>query len=76
MLSDDIVKASNRLELAEGYLREQRQSLLTHLEGLKKKVEADIMTHIDGTDELAQKAARLQEPKGIGPVLAATLLAH
>jgi transposase len=76
MLSDDIVKASNRLELAEGYLREQLQSQLTHLEDLKKKVEADINAHIRSTEELAQKAARLQELKGVGPVLAATLLAH
>lgn len=76
MLSDDIVKASNRLELAEGYLREQLQSQLTHLEGLKKKIEVDIAAHIRTTEELAQKAARLQELKGVGPVLAATLLAH
>jgi transposase len=76
MLSDDIVKASNRLELAEGYLREHLQRQLTHLEDLKKKVEADINTHIRTTEELAQKAARLQELKGVGPVLAATLLAH
>ncbi len=37
MLSDDIVKTNNRLELAEGDLREQLQSQLTHLKGLKKK---------------------------------------
>ena len=76
MLSDDIVKTSNRLELAEDYLREQLQSQLTHLETLKKKVETDIAAHIRDTAELAQKAARLQELKGVGPVLAATLLAH
>lgn len=76
MLSDDIVKTSNRLELAEGYLLDHLQSQLTHLEGLKKKVEADIAAHIRNTAELAQKAARLQELKGVGPVLAATLLAH
>ena len=76
MLSDDIVKTSNRLELAEGYLREHLQSQLTHLEGLKKKVEADLAAHIRHTAELARKAARLQELKGVGPVLAATLLAH
>lgn len=76
MLSDDIVKTSNRLELAEGYLREQLQSQLTKLEILKTKVEADIAAHIRNTAVLAQKAARLQELKGVGPVLAATLLAH
>jgi transposase len=76
MLSDDIIKAENRLELAEGYLREQLQSQLAHLEGLKKKVEADIATHIRNHSEQARKAARLQELKGVGPVLAATLLAH
>jgi transposase len=32
--------------------------------------------HIRDTAELARKAARLQELKGVGPVLAATLLAH
>lgn len=76
MLSDDTVKTRNRLELAEGYLREQLESQLTHLESLKKKVEADIAAHIRNTAELAQKATRLQELKGVGPVLAATLLAH
>jgi transposase len=76
MLSDDIVKTNNRLELAEGYLHEQLASQLTHLQRLKKKVEADLAAHIRDTAELAQKAARLQELKGVGPVLAATLLAH
>lgn len=76
MLSDDIVKTNNRLELAEDYLREQLQKQLNHLEILKKKVEADISSHIHSTAELAQKAARLQELKGVGPVLAANLLAH
>jgi transposase len=76
MLSDDIVKTRNRLELAQGYLREQLQSQLAHLESLMKKVEVDIKAHIRNYEELAQKAARLQELKGVGPVLAATLLAH
>jgi transposase len=76
MLSDDIVKTSNRLELAEDYLREQLHKQLAHLEVLKKKVEVDIAAHIRNTAELAQKAARLQELKGVGPVLASTLLAH
>ena len=76
MLSDDIVKARNRLELAEGYLCEQLKSHLTHLEGLKDKVQTSIAEHIRDTGELAQKAARLRELKGVGPVLAATLLAH
>jgi transposase len=76
ILSDDIVKTTNRLELAEGYLREQLQGQLIHLEGLKKKVQADIAAHIHNAGELAQKASRLQELKGVGPVLAATLLAH
>jgi len=34
MLNDDIVKIGNRIELAEGYLREQLQRQLAHLEGL------------------------------------------
>ncbi len=76
MLSDDIVKTNNRLELAEDYLREQLQSHLSQLQILKKKVEADIASHVSETGELARKAARLQELKGVGPVLAATLLAH
>ncbi len=76
MLSDDIVKTGNRLELAEGYLREQLQNQLTHLEILKKNVEDDTAVHIRNTAVLAQKATRLQELKGVGPVLATTLLAH
>lgn len=76
MLTDDIVKATNRLELAEGYLREQLQEQLLHLESLKKKIETDIAAHVRNTAELAQKSARLQELKGVGPVLATTLIAH
>lgn len=76
MLSDDIVQAGNRLELAEGYLREQLQAQLIHLKNLKKQVEADIARHVASTPELAQKAARLQQLKGVGPVLVATLLSH
>jgi len=76
MLSDDIVKTSNRLELAEGYLREHLVNNLSHLKLLKKQVDADISEHIAKAEELAQKALRLQQLKGVGPVLAATLLAH
>jgi transposase len=76
MLSDDIVKTNNRLELAEGYLREELQGQLARLKDLKKKVESDIAVHVRTTGELARKAARLQELKGVGPILAATLLAH
>ena len=53
---------------------EFRQFILA--KGLKKNVEADIASHIRNTSEMAEKAARLQELKGVGPVLAATLLAH
>lgn len=76
MLSEDIVKTSNRLQLAEGYLRKQLQAQLSHLGHLKKQVEADIVEHIRNTAELARKSARLQQLKGVGPVLSATLLAH
>jgi transposase len=76
MLSDDIVKTTHRLELAEGYLRTHLQTQLAHLKALKKQVEADLATHIATSPGLAGKAARLQQLNGVGPVLAATLLAH
>lgn len=76
MLSEDIVKTVNRLELAEGYLREQLEGLLAHLKSIKKRVEADIAAHLRTAEELAHKAARLQQLQGVGPVLATTLLAH
>ena len=75
-VSDQLVAARNRLELAGPLLRGR---LLGQVEFLKKELaEADrlIDEHIDHDDTLRGKAERLQELKGAGPVLAATLLAY
>ena len=75
-VSDQLVAVRNRLELAGPLLRGR---LLGQVEFLQKELaEADrlIDEHIDHDDTLRGKAQRLQELKGAGPVLAATLLAY
>jgi transposase len=75
-VSQDITKCTSRLELARGYMKEQLEAQLKHLRGLKKKVEADLREHIAQARDLGEKAARLQQLKGVGPILATTLLAY
>jgi len=75
-VSQDITKCTNRLELARGYMKEQLEAHLQHLRISKKQVEADLKAHLAEAGDLAAKAARLQQLKGVGPILATTLLAH
>lgn len=74
--SDQLVAVRNRLELAGAVLRARLAGQITFLENELAVTDRLIQEHIDHDDTLRGKAARLRELKGVGPVLAATLLAY
>ena len=74
--TDQISEMNNRLELASGYLREGLETRKATLKEDLKRVENDLAAHIASQPDLAAKAERMKELKGVGPVLAATLLAY
>ena len=67
VLSDQIVAAENRLELASGYLREGLQVQIETFKSAIKQVEADIATHLSTHADLNGKAKRLRELCGAEP---------
>lgn len=75
-LVDFITETSARLELAEGYLAEELKRTLDSLEGQRDRIERDIATHMRTCAELKTRSTRMQELKGVGPVLSGTLLAY
>jgi transposase len=70
------VEVEGRLRLAGSTLSKLLQKQLQFLRKQIETVEQMISDHIDQDPDLRRKAARLQEMKGVGPVLAATLLAY
>jgi transposase len=75
-LSDQLVATTNRLGLAGATLRPRLERQQTFLQEELAAVDQLIEQHIAGDDDLRGKATRLRELKGVGPVLAATLLAY
>ncbi len=75
-VSDQLVAARNRRELAGPVLRARLDGQVAFLEKELAAADRLIGDHIDHDDTLRRKAARLRELKGAGPVLAATLLAY
>lgn len=75
-LSEQLVGTNNRLELAGRTLRRLLERQARFLAAELKTVEALIAAQIDDDDDLRRKATRLRELEGVGPVLAATLLAY
>jgi transposase len=75
-VSDQLVAVRNRLELAGKTLRPLLDNQVRFLEEQLAEAERMIREHIDHDDELRGKAERLRQLKGVGPVLAATLLAY
>lgn len=73
---DQILESANRLELATGYLREGLEIRIATLKADLKKVDKEIAAHIAANPVLAEKGERMTRLKGVGPVLAATLLAY
>lgn len=75
-VSEQLVAARNRLELAGALLRVRLEAQVAFLQKELKETDRLIAEHIDHDDTLRRKAARLRELQGAGPVLAATLLAY
>jgi transposase len=75
-VSDQLVAVRNRLELAGRTLRALLDKQVRFLEAQLEDAERLIRDHIDHDDDLRGKAGRLRQLKGVGPVLAATLLAY
>lgn len=75
-LSDQLVAVQNRLELAGTTLRKLLGRQQAFLKKELASVEAMIEAHIEQDPDLRGKAERLQQMQGVGPVLAATLLAY
>lgn len=66
----------NRLEQASGRVRESVQASIEALGALIAKIEGDIDETIARSDHWKGYEARLMQAKGVGPVVARTLLAH
>lgn len=74
--SEQITESNNRIELASGYLKEGLEAQIVTLKADFKRVEKDIAGHIASQADLAAKAQRMKQLKGVGPVMAATVLAY
>lgn len=70
------VEVVGRLDLAGPTLHPLLIVQRDFLDQQLAKIEQLITTHIDNDPDLRAKSQRLQEVKGVGPVLAATLLAY
>lgn len=75
-LVDVITETNARLELAEGYLAEQLGHTLDSLEKQRDRIEQDIDKHTRASETLKARSRRMQELKGVGPVLSGTLMAY
>jgi transposase len=75
-LDEQRVVFGNRLETAGATLRSMIEAQVAHLQRSLEEVEARIHEQIQAHEVLRTKSARLQQLKGCGPVLAATLLAY
>lgn len=74
--SEQISEFNNRLELSSGYLKEGLEIRIAALKAELKRVGKDLSAHIAGHPSLAAKARRMRELGGVGPVMAATVLAY
>lgn len=71
-----VVEVEGRMTLAGATLRKLLQRERTFLRKQLEHVDKLIERHIHDDDELHDKSERLQQMQGVGPVLAATLLAY
>ena len=76
-LSDMRRREANRLKQArDAWIRTDIKAVLRVLERRLARVEAEINAQIETHEALARAAARLQSMPGIGPILAASLVAR
>lgn len=76
VIVDSITETRARLELATGYLAEELRQMLDELETRLARVERDLAEHTRTSEALKARSRRLQELKGVGPVLSGMLLAY
>lgn len=76
VILDGILENQRRLELAEGYLAVQLKEILAPLERQLERIEADIAEHTRTSESLHARSQRMQELKGVGPVLSGALLTY
>jgi transposase len=75
-LTTQLCEVDNRLDLAGATLHQLLRRQQAFLQKQIAQVEKMIKEHIDGDPGLRTKAERLQQIKGVGPVLSATILAY
>jgi transposase len=75
-LTEQLVAVGNRLELAGQTLRTLLERQERFLRKELSSLEEMIQTHIDRAPTLRDKAGRLRQLQGVGPILAATLLGY
>lgn len=75
LLMQTLIDTDNRLELAEGFLRDTLLKIVRSTKRQLEGVEKQISELLETSPILTAKASRLRELKGVGPVLSATLLA-
>jgi transposase len=75
-LVGQLTEVNERMTLARPTLRKLLQHEGTFLKKQLEKVEKMIETHIDQDPTMRDKSERLQKMQGVGPTLAATILAY
>jgi transposase len=75
-LTEQLSEVEGRLRLAGPTLRKLLQEQFGFLRQQIDVVDKMLHEHVNQDPDLRQKSERLQEMKGVGPVLAATLLAY
>ena len=75
-LTTQLTEVSSRLLLAGRTLRKLLEKQRSFLEKQISEVDTMIKDHIDQNPDLKKKSDRLQQIKGVGPVLSATVLAY
>ncbi len=76
-LSDMLRREANRIKQArDAWIKNDIKTMLRVLERRLVRVEAEISAQIEAHEVLARAAARLQSMPGIGPILAASLVAR
>jgi len=75
-LTTQLSEVEGRLPLAGATLAKLLGRQRTFLKKQIEQVEKTLRRHLDNDPDLRSKSERLQQIKGVGPVLASTLLAH
>ena len=76
-LNDLRIRESNQLEKThETLICKDIQSLIKNLKARIAKIEKSMITLIDSEPSLAAKRQRLEQVKGVGPIVSATLIAE